>query len=109
MTPERYQQIGALFHRALAVDAKERAAFLDRVCQGDDELRLEVESLIASDDEASDFIAEPALAVAAELLAGTRPMFSSDRPLLATRSCRSSAQAGWVESISLKTLNWAAS
>lgn len=69
MTPERYQQIGALFHRALAVDAKERAAFLDRVCQGDDELRLEVESLIASDDEASDFIAEPALAVAAELLA----------------------------------------
>ncbi len=69
MTPERYQQIGALFHRALAVDVKERAAFLDRVCAGDDELRLEVESLIASDEDASDFIAEPALAVAAELLA----------------------------------------
>ena len=69
MTPERYQQIGELFHRALAVHAKERAAFLDRVCAGDDELRLEVESLIASDEEASDFIAEPALAVAAELLA----------------------------------------
>ena len=48
---------------------EERAAFLDRACAGDEELRREVESLIASHEQASNFIATPALAVAAGLLA----------------------------------------
>ena len=69
MTPERYRQIGELYHAALEVDAEERAAFLDRACAGDEEMLREVESLIASHEEAADFIAEPALAVAAGLLA----------------------------------------
>jgi serine/threonine protein kinase len=69
MTPERYRQIGELFHAALEVDAGERAAFLERACASDAELRREVESLINSNDQAADFIASPALAVAAELLA----------------------------------------
>ena len=46
MTPERYQQIGDLYHAALEVDARERAAFLERACAGDEEMRREVESLI---------------------------------------------------------------
>lgn len=69
MTPERYKRIGELYHAALEIDADERAAFLDRECSGDAELRSEVESLIASHEQSADFIASPALGVAAELLA----------------------------------------
>ena len=70
MTPERYRQVGDLYHAALEVDASERAAFLERACAGDDDLRHEVESLIASHEQATQFIAAPALAVAAGQLAG---------------------------------------
>src|SRR5215204_2406687 len=69
MTPERYRQIGEVYHAALELEADERAAFLDRSCVGDTALRREVESLIASHERAPDFIAVPALAAAAELLA----------------------------------------
>jgi len=70
MTPERYRQIGELYHAALEVDAAERAAFLARACADDAELRRQVESLINSHEQAADFIAAPALEVAAEMLAG---------------------------------------
>jgi eukaryotic-like serine/threonine-protein kinase len=69
MTPERYRQIGEVYHAALEVGADERAAFLDRACAGDAALQREVVSLIASHERAPDFIAVPALAAAAELLA----------------------------------------
>src|SRR5829696_6402838 len=70
MTPERYRQIGEVYHAALEIDAGERAAFLDAACAGDAALRREVESLIASHEQAPDFIAEPAFGVVAWLLAG---------------------------------------
>ena len=69
MTPERYRQIGELYHAALELDEQERAAFLERVCAGDEEMRREIESLVSSHERADDFIAEPALAVAAGLFA----------------------------------------
>src|SRR5262245_56348027 len=47
----------------------ERGAFLAQACAGDAELRHEVESLIAVDEQATDFIEAPALEVAAKLLA----------------------------------------
>jgi serine/threonine protein kinase/Tol biopolymer transport system component len=68
MTPERYRQIGEIYHAVLEVDGEKRGAFLDRTCAGDEVLRSEVESLIASHEQASDFIATPALAVAAGML-----------------------------------------
>src|SRR5262252_3052349 len=71
MTPERYRQIGEIYHAALGVETEERSAFLTRACAEDDELRREVESLIASHEQASGFIAAPALTVAAQLLAGS--------------------------------------
>ena len=69
MTPERWQQINALYHNALELDAKRQAAFLNQACAGDAELRDEVESLISSHDQAGSFITEPALKVAARVLA----------------------------------------
>ena len=46
MTPERWAQIEALFHRAMECDPKERGRLLDDSCVGDPELRREVESLL---------------------------------------------------------------
>ncbi len=68
MTPERYQQIGEIYHSALELGPKQRVAFLAQVCAGDEELLREVESLIASNEKAGEFIHAPALEVAAELL-----------------------------------------
>jgi serine/threonine protein kinase/tetratricopeptide (TPR) repeat protein len=69
MTAERYQQVELLFHEALEQPAEERDSFVDRACGGDDELRREVQSLLASDFKASQFIEEPPGEIAAALLA----------------------------------------
>ena len=68
MTPERYQQIGEIYHSALELGPKQRVAFLAQACAGDEELLREVESFIASNEQAGEFIHAPALEVAAELL-----------------------------------------
>jgi serine/threonine protein kinase/tetratricopeptide (TPR) repeat protein len=68
MTPERWQQIEQLFHSALGQDRGERAAFLAQACLGDGRLHEEVESLLASHDQATSFIEMPAGDAAAELL-----------------------------------------
>lgn len=68
MTPERHRQIGNIYFAALEIDSNRRAAFLEDACAGDDALRGEVESLLASDREAGDFISTTALdAMAGEL------------------------------------------
>src|SRR5882672_935745 len=48
-TPQRWQEIDRIFAAALERDPKERARFVAEVCSGDEELRKEVESLIAHD------------------------------------------------------------
>jgi eukaryotic-like serine/threonine-protein kinase len=68
MTPERHQQIGEIYHAALELAPKQREYFLARACVGDDTLLREVESLLASNEQAGDFIRSPALEVAADLL-----------------------------------------
>jgi len=69
MTPERYQQIGRLYHAALELEAEHRAAFLDEACAGDAALRQKVEALLAAGEPTDDFIERPALEVAAGLMA----------------------------------------
>src|SRR6266478_7068173 len=48
-TPQRWQEIDRIFAAALERDPKERARFIAEICAGDEELRKEVESLIAND------------------------------------------------------------
>jgi serine/threonine protein kinase/TolB-like protein len=72
MTPERWQQINEVYHLALDLDANRQATFLTEACAGDAGLRDEVKSLIVSHDQAGTFISEPALRVAARLLAEDR-------------------------------------
>jgi serine/threonine protein kinase/Tol biopolymer transport system component len=49
MSPSRFRQIERLYHAARELPANERARFLDGACAGDDELRREIESLLAQD------------------------------------------------------------
>jgi serine/threonine protein kinase len=47
MMAERWKQIEGLYYRLLELDPGERAAFIEKECAGDAELRREVESLLA--------------------------------------------------------------
>src|SRR5579871_4936075 len=69
MEPERWGQIEKLYHSAAALQPAERASFLERACNADPELRQEVESLLAHDQQAENFIESPALEIAAHQLA----------------------------------------
>src|SRR5215470_4953018 len=74
MDPDRWRQIEDLYHAALKRASGERAAFLDAACDRDQDLRQEVESLLAHDEQAQRFITSPPDTIAAELLAaGRRP------------------------------------
>ena len=70
MTPERWRKVEQIYHSSLEREASQRAAFLKEVCGGDEELRREVESLLAQQTEAENFIEAPALEVAAKGVAG---------------------------------------
>ena len=69
MTPERWQQVKAIFNSAINYRPEEREVFISQACSGDDALRSEVESLIASHERSGRFIDDPAFHVAASLLA----------------------------------------
>lgn len=67
MTPDRWQQITSIFQAALDRPPGERAAFVKERCAGDEELRREVQDMLSSHEQASGFIEEPAMNVAARL------------------------------------------
>ncbi len=70
MTPERWHKVKKLFRSALEQKTEDRAAFLESACDGDDGLRREVESLLASFDESDRIIETPVAEAAANLLVG---------------------------------------
>jgi eukaryotic-like serine/threonine-protein kinase len=72
MKPERWKQINDVLIPALEREALERPAFVKEACGGDEGLRLEVESLLASHEEATDFLEESVVGAAARLLVEDR-------------------------------------
>jgi serine/threonine protein kinase/Flp pilus assembly protein TadD len=66
--PERWRQIERLFHSALQLEGGRRAAFLEQNCQGDQELRARIESLLTGHEAGGGFLESPALEVAADSL-----------------------------------------
>ena len=66
MEPERWRQIERLYRAALEHADGERAAFLGNACGGDDTLRRQVESLLAGETQAEDFLESPALEIVAK-------------------------------------------
>jgi WD40 repeat protein/serine/threonine protein kinase len=59
MTPERWQQVKAIFDQAVDREPASRAAFLRERCGNDEELQREVESLLASDQETGSLLENP--------------------------------------------------
>src|SRR5215510_9604457 len=59
MTPERWKKLDILFHEALELQAETRAAHLTKVCGDDEQLRVEVERLIAAHEREGSFIDSP--------------------------------------------------
>jgi eukaryotic-like serine/threonine-protein kinase len=72
MKAERWQQVNDLFQSTTERAPEERATFLEEACHGDEPLRREVQSLLASYERAENFIESPAFEVAPELLTGDR-------------------------------------
>jgi serine/threonine-protein kinase len=64
MNSDRWQQVKDLLDKALQYAPDERATFLDEACDGDDDLRHEVETFLASYQ--TDFMEKPAVAEVAD-------------------------------------------
>ena len=59
MSKQNWPKVKEVFHEALRLDAGERERFLEKACEGDLDLRLEVESLLISLTEAKSFLEQP--------------------------------------------------
>ena len=59
MTPERWKNLEALFHGAIALQPAARASFLAEACGGDEQLRQEAEKMIAASEGESSLIDAP--------------------------------------------------
>jgi class 3 adenylate cyclase/predicted Ser/Thr protein kinase len=66
MDAKRWGQINEIFDCALDLSREEREIFLADACVGDDDLRREVESLLAAHANAGTFLEAPAVEVAAQ-------------------------------------------
>ena len=72
MNPQRWAQIESLFHEAVKLEPEARAAWLEQTCEGDTELRREVEALLAADEDVSDTTAMlPPTVIASGLVQAT--------------------------------------
>ena len=71
MTPERYQQVSAVFDKAVRCEPDRREALLAEACMGDPELRAEVERMLAAD---ADAVRESFLDVPTDPAAPSRPI-----------------------------------
>src|SRR6266496_2108463 len=68
MEPELWQRITDLFDEAMTRGPNERIAFLEEACEGDRDLRKQVERLVKSHEKSGDFLKSSAFEVAPELL-----------------------------------------
>lgn len=68
MSVSRWTEIERLYHQAALLNAEGRREFLAQACAGDEELKREVESLLAH-DTVEDFLERPAMEFAAPDLA----------------------------------------
>ena len=59
MTPERWQRVKELFEQVAEREPADQPALLQKACGDDATLRLEVESLLAEEGRASDFMKDP--------------------------------------------------
>jgi eukaryotic-like serine/threonine-protein kinase len=68
--PDRWRRVEELYHSALQLAPGQRPEFLKNACRGDIKLCEEVESLLAYESSAKEFMETPAFEVAAKQMAG---------------------------------------
>src|SRR5215467_1233113 len=61
MTPERWQRIGEIISAVLERDVAQRVSFLQQACEGDEQLRREVENLLSAHENARNFLERPSV------------------------------------------------
>jgi len=86
MDAERWRKIEQLFHAALERQGGNREAYLQGACAGDQELRREVESLLAYETDAERLMVAPAMKEAAEALAAEQPREGSSEESMTGRT-----------------------
>ncbi|MGC2450233.1 MAG: protein kinase [Candidatus Sulfotelmatobacter sp.] len=69
MNSDRWQQVDSLLQSALERPPAERDAFLRSTCAGDQDLEIEVRSLLRAQEQAGSFLESPAIEAAALVLA----------------------------------------
>ena len=69
MSPARWRKIDELYHAARECGPDQRTAFLEGACRGDEELRREIESLLAQHSSGDNILDVPAVALVAEAIA----------------------------------------
>jgi len=58
MRADRWERVAELYRAALEQDESQRSAWLESACVGDEEVRREVESLLAHEGRAQSFMEE---------------------------------------------------
>ena len=61
MTPEQWQRVRPILECALELEPESRPSYVDSACAGDEELRVEILSLLSGPKQADSFLEEPAL------------------------------------------------
>src|SRR5262245_28931813 len=78
--PDRWREVEAVLDAILAGPAEQRDATLQRLCDGDADLRREVESLLAAHAESEGFLATSAESFAKPFLMQAAANDPQDRP-----------------------------
>ncbi len=73
MNRDRWLRIKELFGSTVELDSGQRAAYLEKACHGDEELRMEVERLIAADSQDPEFLESSAVEEVAESIVENVP------------------------------------
>jgi serine/threonine-protein kinase len=71
MSPERWKKIEQLYHSALELDSSEQSEYLAKACDGDDELRQRVASLLREKTSAANLLDQPVWDAARNLIEQT--------------------------------------
>ena len=61
MTPEQWQKVRPILEFALELEPESRPAYVDSACDGDENLRVEILSLLSDPNQSDSFLNEPAL------------------------------------------------
>lgn len=94
MTSQRWKQIETVFEQALELALDQRPAFLQSSCDGDEELRREVESMLDAHMRAGSFMDQPDLFVASDEIDGDQESIGSGQLIGSYRVVREIGRGG---------------